>query len=236
MRVKDPVRLSSAIVENIRYLENLLNTVFNFDHDALSNVGVDDHHVKYTDGEVDSIVATHDAITDAHHAKYTDAEVDTIVATHTANADAHHVEGAANTADRIRGATLADKTTFSAINTMEDWGPAGGLNMGSPGITVFVTGHVTGSLLGASGVNRAGKVEVGITLDGGSTWTYGTQNWAQVDDVGTGHRRTAVNASHYRTGTATGEVKIRVRALISGGVVTDLDFVTGTVTASQTAN
>lgn len=45
---------------------------------------------RYTDAEVDTIVATHDGITDAHHARYTDGEVDTIVATHDAITDAHH--------------------------------------------------------------------------------------------------------------------------------------------------
>lgn len=79
MRNLDPKKLSSALAENMRYLENVLNQTFNFDHDILSNVGVDDHHVKYTDAEVDTIVATHDAITDAHHAKYTDAEVQALI-------------------------------------------------------------------------------------------------------------------------------------------------------------
>ena len=74
MRNLDPGKLSSALTENMRYLENILNQTFNFDHDILSNVGIDDHHVKYTDAEVDTIVATHDAITSAHHTKYTDAE------------------------------------------------------------------------------------------------------------------------------------------------------------------
>lgn len=90
MRNLDPAKLSSALAENMRYLENILNQTFNFDHAVLGNIGIDDHHVKYTDAEVDTIVATHDAIADAHHAKYLDSEVDAIVATHTADDDAHH--------------------------------------------------------------------------------------------------------------------------------------------------
>ena len=92
MRNLDPGKLSSALAENMRYLENILNTVFNFDHDILSNIGVADHHAKYTDAEVDTIVATHAAIAAAHHAKYLDSEVDTILAVHTAIATAHHTK------------------------------------------------------------------------------------------------------------------------------------------------
>ncbi len=92
MRNLDPGKLSSALAENMRYLENVLNQTFNFDHAILSNIGVDDHHVKYTDAEVDTIVATHTAIGGAHHVKYTDAEVDAIVATHAAIAAAHHAK------------------------------------------------------------------------------------------------------------------------------------------------
>lgn len=38
------------------------------DHDDLANVTADNHHVKYTDAEVDAIVATHAAESSAHHA------------------------------------------------------------------------------------------------------------------------------------------------------------------------
>ncbi len=92
MRNLDPGKLSSALAENMRYLENILNTVFNFNHDILSNVGADDHHAKYLDSEVDTIVATHTANASAHHAKYLDSEVDAIVATHAAVVAAHHAK------------------------------------------------------------------------------------------------------------------------------------------------
>jgi hypothetical protein len=88
MRVADPKRLSSAIVENMRYLENLLNQTFNFDHDILSNVSASQHHTKYTDAEVDTRIGLadladlattpHSALTGVttsqHHVKYTDTE------------------------------------------------------------------------------------------------------------------------------------------------------------------
>lgn len=44
------------------------------DHASLSNITASQHHARYTDAEVDAIVAVHTAITDAHHVKYTDAE------------------------------------------------------------------------------------------------------------------------------------------------------------------
>jgi len=37
------------------------------DHDNLANVSTSDHHILYTDAEVDAIVSTHTAITTAHH-------------------------------------------------------------------------------------------------------------------------------------------------------------------------
>ncbi len=51
MRNLDPGKLSSALAENMRYLENVLNQTFSFDHDILSNIGADDHHVKYLDSQ-----------------------------------------------------------------------------------------------------------------------------------------------------------------------------------------
>ncbi len=291
MRNLDPGKLSSALAENMRYLENILNQTFNFDHAVLSNIGIDDHHVKYTDAEVDTIVATHTAISGAHHVKYTDAEVDAIVATHAAIAAAHHAKytdaeavtamgvkadsnplnhdqaGAALTTKgdvhtydtddvrlpvgtdgdvlisdsgettglrwsfpiRARGQSLANKGTFVAVSTWEDWGVS--LNMGTPGENVFVTGHVTGSILGGAGINRAGQVRVGISFDTGSTWTYGPHTWFQVDDNTATIRRSFCGASHQRSGVPSSEVRVKVQALISGGLVTDLDFVTGQLSA-----
>lgn len=46
-------------------------------------VDVSAHHVKYTDAEVDAIVATHTAINDAHHVKYTDANAVTAIGNET---------------------------------------------------------------------------------------------------------------------------------------------------------
>jgi len=50
------------------------------------------HHAKYTDAEVEAIVAVHAAIAAAHHERYTDEEVDAIVAAHAAIAAAHHAK------------------------------------------------------------------------------------------------------------------------------------------------
>ncbi len=90
MRNLDPGKLSSALAENMRYLENVLNQTFNFDHAALSNVGIDDHHVKYTDAAVDAIVATHAAIVAAHHAKYLDSEAVTAMGVKGDSNPLHH--------------------------------------------------------------------------------------------------------------------------------------------------
>lgn len=46
--------------------------LWNWMNDHKNNA--DAHHVKYTDAEVDAIVASHTAVSDAHHIKYTDIE------------------------------------------------------------------------------------------------------------------------------------------------------------------
>ena len=127
--------------------------------------------------------------------------------------------------NRVRGAALTDKTSFGAIDTMENWGSS--LNVGQPTIFVFITAQVAGSILTASGVSRAGQIRIRISLDGGSTWSDGTSNWCAATST---LRREGVAASHFTSGTPTGDIRVQVQALISGGLVTDIDFVTGTVT------
>jgi uncharacterized protein YejL (UPF0352 family) len=89
------------------------------------------HHTKYTDAEVDAIVATHTAIGAAHHTKYTDAEVDAIVLTHKNIAAAHHtkytdaeVDAIVLTHKNIAAAhhtKYTDAEAVSAVDTADDY-------------------------------------------------------------------------------------------------------------------
>ena len=135
----------------------------------------------------------------------------------------------------VRGLELTDKTVFTATSAWEDWGAASGVNLGTSSEIIFVTAQALGSILGAVGIARAGQIRVGISLDSGSSWTYGPTNWGQVDDAAAAFRRTAAVAGHQRTGTPTGDVRVKVQALISGGAIADLDFVEGIILAQATA-
>lgn len=129
---------------------------------------------------------------------------------------------------RTRGKDIANKTSFSAVSTWEDWGSS--LNAGNPGEEVFITADLTGSIFTASGVSRAGRVRVGISTDGGSTYTFGPENWCAADGT---LRRDACCASHeVHSVTPTSDIHVKVQALISGGSTTDMDFVTGHVTVN----
>lgn len=132
---------------------------------------------------------------------------------------------------RTRGADIADKTSFSAVSTWEDWGSS--LLVGDPGEEVFITAHLTGSLLVASGVNRSVRVRVGISTDGGSTYTFGNEPWGQIDNSGSNQRRAAISASHeVHNVTPSSGIRVKAQALISGGATTDMDFVTGHITGT----
>lgn len=132
---------------------------------------------------------------------------------------------------RVRGATLTDKTSFSSVDTMENWGSET-INLGQPTMKVFVTAELTGSVLSAVGVDSSGRVQVGISLDSGASYDYGTDNWASGEATG-GTRRSACTASHFISGTPTGDIRVKAQALISGGATTDLDFIDGTITAQM---
>ena len=141
---------------------------------------------------------------------------------------------------RVRGFALTDKTTFTDVDTFIRWDVSGGTyaNMGNPGSrTVWVTASSVGDMFGGANINRAGRVRIGISLDGGSSYTYGNGVWVEVDDSGQGDiRRANACAQHYKTGIPTDEVHVMVQAMISGGAVTDLDFLNGVLNVQMGVN
>lgn len=130
---------------------------------------------------------------------------------------------------RVRGFDVGDKTTFTAVSTWEDWGSAQNMGVYPNGATYWVGVELIGSALVAAGVNRAGQVRVGISDDGGSSWTYGQAQWFQIDDATGSTRRGPVVAGHGMIVTADGtnNIQVKAQALISGGVTTDLDLLDG---------
>jgi hypothetical protein len=109
-----------------------------------------------------------------------------------------------------------------------DWGAT--LNLGPATADVFVTASVTGSTLGPASVFRSGQVRVGISLDAGATWTYGSLPYTQTDGT---IQRSPAAASHYREGVGTG-VDVRVKAQVASGTATDFAFQSGSLVATLT--
>lgn len=130
----------------------------------------------------------------------------------------------------IRGSQPANKTIFTAVDAWENWGSA--LDLGSQSGAVHVSAQIIGSCLYGDNISRAGKVRIGISLDNGNSYTYGSEVWGQNDDTGaSSDRRKTVGAAFYRTGTATSNILIQVQAWIDTGATTDIDFVTADLTA-----
>lgn len=111
------------------------------------------------------------------------------------------------------GTALTDSTPSSTAE--RDWGTET-ITFADPGVAVRVAAHVTGRCFSAT-VNETHTTRVAISFDGGSTFTFG--NAPQVTPLDTGSSgtgRITVAASHYRTGTPTGDIVIKVRAQSSG--------------------
>ncbi len=129
----------------------------------------------------------------------------------------------------IDGGTLTDKTTFSAVDTWEDWDTA--ITITDPGVAVAISAQATGSIEDTSGNGGGeGRMRVGISIDGGSTYTFGNEPIADVDDLSADIGFASLGAVHFRSGTPTGDILVKVQAMIIGGVIGDIDFTDGGLT------
>lgn len=116
---------------------------------------------------------------------------------------------------------LSDTTTFTAAGGFEQWGTEE-VTFTNPGIAVKVKAWLSGRLVNTVDADSTAVVRVGISFDGGSTFTYGS---APQVNVGTaGSARTYVGALHLRDGTPTGSVVIRAEVDVSDA---DVDGLSG---------
>lgn len=107
------------------------------------------------------------------------------------------------------GVRLSDDTLTDA-NTWEDWGEET-ITITDPGIAVEVTAAVIGRFRNTVDANTGCRARVGISLDGGSSFTYGPGPWS---DVGTDIPKYAVAAgSHDESGTPSGDIVIKAQWL-----------------------
>ena len=131
-----------------------------------------------------------------------------------------------------RGATL-DPVTVTSTN---EWTPLfPQLNMGSPGVGVWVSATFTGSILipgGADGVSRA-RVE--ISTDGTATWEPGPGSWVTVDGT---NRRQTFAAQHWvgmDPSDVPGNVWVQASVLRSNGGDPTFDDMTLTAVIAKTS-
>lgn len=102
--------------------------------------------------------------------------------------------------------TLTDTTTFTVAGGFEQWGTEE-VTFTNPGVAVKVSAWLSGRLSNTVDADTAGVVRLGISFNGGSTFTFG--NSPEVN-VGTGQgKRHHVGAQHHRTGTPTGSIVIK---------------------------
>lgn len=138
--------------------------------------------------------------------------------------------GVIGTSVVIDGTTLTDKTTFSLVDTWEDWGTEV-VTITDPGVDMAISAQASGSIEDTSGNGGGeGRMRVGISLDGGTTYTFGNEPIADVYDLSADIGFASLAAVHFRSGTPTGDIKIKVQAMIIGGVVGDIDFTDGGLT------
>ena len=177
LRNVDARQLSRALDENMRYLETLLNKTFNFDHTILANVTADQHHVKYTDSEVDTIVATHTALPSAHHSKYLDADAVSAMGAKADSNPLNHDQAAGAAGERLHTReiytadatwTKADYTGITRIIVRMVGGGGGG---GGSAVTGGSEGSASG---GGGGGGYAESVILAAALGATEAVTRGT--------------------------------------------------------------
>ncbi len=127
---------------------------------------------------------------------------------------------------------LSQVLTPPATNTWSTWDAA--LQLANPGRPCVILGFASGYMLNDS-AGTLGRLRVSISLDGGVTWTEGTQVTDQAGVVGgsgAATRRGGFTAFHTRQGTPSGQIHVRAEILWSdGGLGADPDFYDGAVMA-----
>lgn len=89
-------------------------------HDSLSDVSTSDHHVKYTDAEVEAIITA-----ELVDGQSIDNAIDSLISTHASDNDAHHTLDLATSAPDVTATaaevnTVADGSTAKNAHTHDD--------------------------------------------------------------------------------------------------------------------
>ena len=110
------------------------------------------------------------------------------------------------------GGTTLSNDTAAATATFEQWGTET-VVFTNPAAAVKVTARVTGQLQNTLNTDSNGAARVGISFDGGATFTYGNSPGANQGT--TSGTRCLTGAGHYRTGTPTGNIVVRAEFSVS---------------------
>ena len=109
-----------------------LNAGTNYEH--ITQTQKDALHDKYTDAEVDAIVATHTADDDAHHAVFEPGDEDAAIATHAALGDEHHPEAHKATHENGGGDEISVAGLSGELADEQDAGKIKGQTVDTTGI------------------------------------------------------------------------------------------------------
>lgn len=122
---------------------------------------------------------------------------------------------AADLAWRADAITLPDNTIPAAANTWEDWGDT--LVFSNPGTPVMVLAWGCCSVVN-DGDGTFGSMRLGISLDGGTTWSYGAGPRDQ-SGAGASTRRCAVSCQHFVSESNAPSGELVIKAQIQSSVV-----------------
>jgi hypothetical protein len=115
------------------------------------------------------------------------------------------------TASTNLGAALTD-TAPTTINTLKDWGTAMTLVTFVSGMgPINVTASVHGQMQNFTSIS-VDQAQVGISIDGGASYTYGASVRVVEGQGGNNYNSQAVTAAHFRNNvTPTGNVMVKAR-------------------------